>query len=101
MNYLPSPPMKGVFCNFLVASCNFFWYMHCMAFSDDFPQHGKAWKSMGTSVCLQIGYIQRILIAYCQSVIKTTLKALNLILPAGNKCLEKFFSQHCHKSNLQ
>ena len=56
--------------------------VHCIAFSDDFPQHGKAWKSMenrGPSLCLQIGYIQRILIAYCQSFIRTTLKALNLI----------------------
>ena len=43
-----------VFVNFLV---------HCIAFSDDFPQHGKAWKSMEsmrTSLCLQIGCIQRI-----------------------------------------
>ena len=68
MNYLHSPQIiKGVFCNVLVASCKFFG-----TFSDDFPQHGKAWKSMesmGTSLCLQIGYIQRILIAYCQPVI--------------------------------
>ena len=36
-------------------------------------KHGKAWKSMesmGTSLCLQIGYIQKILITYCHSAIK-------------------------------
>ena len=52
--------------------------VHCIAFSDSFPQHGKAWKSMesmGTSLFLQIGYTQRILIAY----FKTTLKALNFM----------------------
>ena len=79
MNYLHSQ-IKGVVCNVLVAICKFL--EHCIAFYDDFPQHGKALKSMesmGTSVCLQIGYIQRILIVYCQSVIKTTSKALNLI----------------------
>ena len=59
---------------------------------------------MGTSLCLQIGYIQIILIAYCQSVIKTTLNALNLITTmqlAGNKCLEKFFSQHVIKVTVR
>ena len=54
--------------------------VHCIAFSDDFRQHGKAWKAWETPfLCLQIGYIQRILIANCQYVIKTTLRALNLI----------------------
>ena len=46
---------------------------HCITFADYFPQLGKAWKSMesmGTSLCLQIGYIQRILITYCHSAIK-------------------------------
>ena len=51
-------------------------------FEHSSPYIGKAWKSMesiGTSFSLQIGYIHRILIAHCQSVIKTSLKALNLI----------------------
>ena len=78
MNYLPSPQsffrMSWLLQIFLV---------HChITFSDDFPQHGKAWKSMestGTSLCLQIGYIQRIFNCLLSVCYKTTLKALNLI----------------------
>ena len=51
---------------------NFFGTLS-ITFSDDFSQLGKAWESMGsmgTSLCLQIVYIQRILITYCHSAIK-------------------------------